>query len=932
MVKVTPIARSFNAGVWSELMRGRSDLDPYVSSLRRGKNIILTPQGPVICRSGTKFIGTALSDIETSTLFNFTFSDETATVLEFGDDRIRFFDENGIQAYAPQSATIVTTAPFVISCASMAAVPGQQVVLSNFPASYNLNGKIAYIASAAGTQYTLGGVTWPVGKPTVSFNVALVYHVPITYTEAQRQALRVVQDVDIMYLLVEDVQVAKLVYNGPFNWTLATVNFNDGPYLDTNQTTTTLTPSATGNAIPVMTTNTAPSGTATGSTNRAAVAAGGSFLGRTIQLALAASDYYMAFDAADTSYWAPSTAQQGIIEYDFPAGTVVDGYTVLPALDNQDTVYLPNDFAPKTWTFDGWNGSAWITLDRVTNYNSYSGDRSQFFELDTPASYTKYRLNVLACVTLGPIEPRVRRLVMRSTASASFTLTASSIVGINGDTGFQATDVGRLIRLQGADGFWRSVKITAVTDTTHVTVTLLGDPLGGLDAIKQWRLGAYSDTTGYPTCGELYGDRLWLGGSASAPNLIVGSNVGSYEDMTPTEADGTVLDTNSVVGFLKARKLSRIKWISADDRGLVVGTGSTEFLLSSSNSQNKQITPSNAQAVAGTRRGSASAEPVRVDDKLLFLQRNQRSLRSLEYSYAANGYTGGYISANKSQFASQLGIAKFAELDYSMEPHSIVWTRDLVGTINGFTYTPSEGVEGWHEHDFSDAVIESMVVAPQLDQRQDALWMQTQRTINGVQKRYIEFMVQPWDFDDTLDDAHFVDCGLRYSGAATASIGNLWHLEGCQVYGLADYKPFGPLTVTNGVVTLPSAASKVVVGLGYDSEAEINSLEAGAQNGTAQGKPKRINAVKVRVWASATGKVGTYRDDLGEVVYDDIEFPSANLDEVEDIGLYTGDTEAIILTEGYASKGTVSFKRPKEKPLPFNIVALLPVLETQDGG
>lgn len=933
MVKVNPIARSFNGGVWSELMRGRSDLDPYVSALRRGNNVILTPQGPIISRSGTKFVVPAFTDAETSTLVNFTFSDETAKILEFCKDRIRFIDETGIQTYAPVAATVISTVPFVLNVpGAPIAIVGDQFALAGFPVNYSLNGAIGNITAIAGTHYTID-TPWAGALPVVGFTVALVYNVKITYTEAQRKLLRVVQDVDLLYVLEGDVPIKKLIFNGAYAWSVVDVVFNDGPYYDANETSTTLTPSATGNAVPVMTSDVLPAGAvATGSTNRGAVAAGGTFLGRVIQLALAASDYYFAFDNNDTSYWAPSTAQQGIIEWDVAAGSIVDGYVVLPALDNQDTIYLPSDFAPKSWTFEGWNGAAWVVLDKIIGYTSYASDRSQFFELDTPASYTKYRLNITALVTLGPIEPRVRGLILRSTTSAVITLTASSVTGINNNTGFQATDVGRLIRLQGADGYWRNVKITTVTDTTHVITKLMSDPLSSLDAIKSWRMGLYSNTTGYPSCGELYGDRLWLGATADAPNAIIGSSVRSYEDMTPTEPDGTVLDTNAVYGFLKDRKLNRVKWISSDSRGLIVGTGAAEFLLTSATNVNSNITPSNASAKPGTHRGSAPAEPVRVDDKLLFIQRNGRNLRSLEYSYSANGYTGGYISANKSQYASHIGVNKFVELDYAQEPHSIIWSRDLLGSIGGFTYAPSEGVEGWATQDFSGAVVESMVVAPQLDQRQDALWMQTRRLVNGVQKRYIEYMAQPWDFNDTLDTAHFVDCGLRYQGAATNLIYNLGHLEGEDVYGLADNRPFGPVTVTNASIRLDFTASNVVVGLGFDSDAEINSLEAGAQNGTAQGKPKRINQLKARLWASATGQIGTWNSNLGEVVYEDIEFPSTTLDQVEDVALFTGDTDFITMTEGYASTGTISFRRPKDKPLPFNVVALLPTLETQDGG
>lgn len=931
MVKVSPIVRSFNAGLFSDLMAGRSDLDQYAASLRESTNCILTPQGPIICRSGTKFVVPARTNDETSQLVNFTFSDETAQALEFASDRIRFIDETGIQVYAPLAAVVSSVGPMVVTVIGLFGSPGDQIALNGFAANYNLNGVIANIVGVVGNDYTLD-VVYP-ALPLVGCTVSLVYAVPLTYSEDQRKLLRVIQDVDVMYLLVEDVPVQKLSRYDAYDWRLEQAEFIDGPYLPVNLTSTALTPSATGNAVPDMTTNILPAGSvATGSTARGAVAPAATFLGRVLQLGLAATDYFHAFDSSDLTYWAPTTAQSGIIEYDVAAGLIVDGYMVLPGLDNQDVTYLPSDYAPRDWTFDGWDGANWIVLDKVHGYVSYDNDRSVFFDLANPASYTKYRLNITACVTTGPIEPRVRRLILRSPASSVITFTASSLVGINNDTGFQPTDVNRLIRVQGGDTFWRYCRITAVTDPLHVTVLLLSDPLNSLDPIREWRLGLWSDTTGYPSSGDLWKDRLWLGGTRAYPNALVGSSLEAYEDMTPSESDGVVLDTNAFVGFLKARKLSRIKWISSDDRGLIVGTGSQEYLVASSVSSDSSITPATVQARSGTHRGSAAVEPVRVDDKLLYVQRNARALRSLEYSYAANGYTGGYISPNKSQFASHLGVAKFVEIDFASEPHNILWLRDGNNKMVGFTYNPSQGVEGWHQHDFAGALIESMVVIPQLDQRQDTLWMQTKRTVNGQDVRYIEFLVQPWDFDDTLEDAHFVDCGLRYTDVPTDLVYGFQHLEGLDVYGLADNKPFGPIQIVNGALQLDFEASNIVAGLGFDSTGMISPLEAGSQNGTAQGKPKRINNTKLRLWATACGKIGVWDDELNALKYEDIEFPDGDQSTVEDVHLFTGDTLEIQLPEGYGRKGVLAFKRPKETPLPLNIVAMFPSLEAQDGG
>jgi hypothetical protein len=51
---------------------------------------------------------------------------------------------------------------------------------------------------------------------------------------------------------------------------------------------------------------------------------------------------------------------------------------------------------PKAWTLQGWNGSSWNTVDTVTGQTGWYSNNTRTFAVDTPGSYTKYRLNVTA--------------------------------------------------------------------------------------------------------------------------------------------------------------------------------------------------------------------------------------------------------------------------------------------------------------------------------------------------------------------------------------------------------------------------------------------------------------------------------------------------------------------------------------------------------
>ena len=54
----TPIV-TFNTGHISPHMEGRTDFQKYKSSCRQLENMLITPQGPVTKRPGTKYIDTA---------------------------------------------------------------------------------------------------------------------------------------------------------------------------------------------------------------------------------------------------------------------------------------------------------------------------------------------------------------------------------------------------------------------------------------------------------------------------------------------------------------------------------------------------------------------------------------------------------------------------------------------------------------------------------------------------------------------------------------------------------------------------------------------------------------------------------------------------------------------------------------------------------
>lgn len=92
------------------------------------------------------------------------------------------------------------------------------------------------------------------------------------------------------------------------------------------------------------------------------------------------------------------------------------------------------------------------------------------------------------------------------------------------------------------------------------------------------------------------------------------------------------------------------------------------------------------------------------------------------------------------------------------------------------------------------------------------------------------------------------------------TVTNLYHLEGQTVTALADGNVYQNLVVTNGVVTLPQAASRVTVGIPYKSIAK--NLPLTVNGAVVEGKRKRVTSMALRVLDTRGLKVGANLNEL----------------------------------------------------------------------
>ena len=823
---------SFTAGEMSDSMQGRTDFAKYFSAASRIENFVVLPHGPITRRPGTYFVSEVKTSSAKTRLIPFSFSTTQTYVLEFGNQYIRFYKDDG--------------------------------------------------------QITSSGVAYEISSP---------------YTTAQLFDLKFAQSADVMYICNENHPVKKLSRTGHTSWTLADVDFTDGPYLDSNTTSTTMTPSGT---------------------------------------------------------------------------------------------------------------------------------------------------------------------------TGSITITASS-------SAFVSTDVDRFINF--SNGY---AKITAFTSATVVSATV-EDNFDNTNAVTDWKLGAFSTTTGHPRCVSFFEQRLVFAGTSQQPQTMFFSKSGDYENMT----SGTN-DDDAMIYTIASNQVNAIQALKAT-RTLIVMTTGGEYAVSSGAAQDA-ITPTNINIRKQSNYGSSGVDALSIGNATIFLQRSRRKIRELAYNFDTDGYTAPDLTI----LADHVSESGFTDMSYQQEPYSVVWAVRADGQMAGLTYNRLENVVAWHRHIFggksdtgktikqqkiqftanstnvnttsnqititghglatgdpvyyyaasnkigglnnskvyyvinvdanniklakssSDATAGTAITLTSVpgsdttqfiyqgvninnnilfvsahgfksgdhifydntgtsisglsentkyfvekiddnqiqlytdearetivnltsahtteqtdkvlthakvesvacidgDGDEDQVWVIIQRYINGATKRYVEYFT-PFEFNEDLTAFHYLDSGLNYSGGETSTLSGLSHLEGQVVDIIGEGSVQNSKTVSSGSINLDTAIEEAAVGLLYSSDLRTMRLDEGYTE-TTQTKTVRVFDLSVRFQNTVGASVGPSSDNLTAIDFRD---SGASMDLP--VPLFTGDKQ-VEFDAGHGVEGLIYVKQPQA--LPMTILGIYPRLETE---
>jgi hypothetical protein len=374
----------------------------------------------------------------------------------------------------------------------------------------------------------------------------------------------------------------------------------------------------------------------------------------------------------------------------------------------------------------------------------------------------------------------------------------------------------------------------------------------------------------------------------------------------------------AVTVALVSGKINDVQWLAAD-RDLVAGTAGGEFAIGEL-TNGEPLGPANKRSRVISTFGSRAIPPIKNIESLLFVQRSGLKAREASFDFGSDGYK----SSDTTVLAEHITASGITQMAFAPDPDQVVWCIRADGALVGFTWNNEQAVRGWHRHPIGGAgIVESIAVMPAAEGDRSELWLVVRRTINGQTRRYVEYLERPYRVGDTQASQFYVDSGLTYTGAAATTISGLSHLEGQTVSVLVNGAPHPNVVVTSGAIALQIAATTAQVGLPCPARYRSMRLEAGSQDGTSQGKTKRIHKCVLRLLHTGSGKYGALN---GGAMDSLLLRPSAAAMD-QPTPLFTGD-KVVPWPDGYSTDAYVGFEI--DQPVNAVLVAIMPHIVTND--
>ena len=381
-----------------------------------------------------------------------------------------------------------------------------------------------------------------------------------------------------------------------------------------------------------------------------------------------------------------------------------------------------------------------------------------------------------------------------------------------------------------------------------------------------------SASRGWPSCGAFVQGRLMLAGFRSEPAALVMSRVGEYFDLNvkATAASGPILVRMDLDGGERIQSLRRGKHLC------IFTTRGEWFVPDRAIARGQPFNMARSSDV-GTRRG---APVIEQEGDLLFCNPAGTKIFAAAYSDTSQGYQPSPISLLASHLVRAVVGMALQTSDASTDSDRL-WIVNADGGLVCGHLLRNQDVVGFTPWTGPDPVRAVAVDA------QGVVWIVAERS--GQMR--IEILEEGLVFD-----------AARTGAAPAGVLSGLAHLEGRQVWALADGWPAGPLTVAGGQITLPGgAATSATAGLWTPFRLDPLPMPRDIAERRVLLRPARVHGVRVDVSGSTEIAIGANGGPVREIplarfgdLADQPPQPFTGQIHVTGLTRYTPDTQVTI--------------------------------------
>lgn len=416
--------------------------------------------------------------------------------------------------------------------------------------------------------------------------------------------------------------------------------------------------------------------------------------------------------------------------------------------------------------------------------------------------------------------------------------------------------------------------------TGHTTAEMkLEATFIGFDFVNTWYFSTFTRSPGLSTT-------VWLSETGDYENFEAGvKDADSFSLVVPT--------TNTIL------------WLEALE-ALLLGTAGDEWKIGSNKLQTP-ISPTNFAVKQQSTYGSADIQALKVNEVILFVDYVKRKVREMTF----RGDTEKYLSPDMTSLAEHITETGVVNIAHQKNPDSILWCVLTDGSLISMVYDREQNVIAWSNHPI-DGVVQSVCVTPGEDE--DDVWISIKRTIDSVDKIYIEKMATR--IPQAIEDSYCSDSFKVVTGTS-ATITGLEHLEGKTVVALVDGVYDGTFTVASGQITLNTTpTAQTIVGLSYAAILQPMRLVSNNQSGSSMGSLTRIHDLKVVFLNTKGAQYGDSTDDLYSFNFDDERLEDA----AHITGLFSGDVP-VNMEGGFSMENPIIIS--SDQPFPMTVKAII---------